>query len=381
MKKIFQEKAYRYILFAGLTAIIVLYLPQVGKGLSSVLSVLAPVFIGAFVAFVVNILVTIIEKKLFHHNSAEKISGYKRALSLILSFAVIAGICALIVSIVLPEFINSITVFIKKLPSMVHKAEDWIIAYGENIPGIGDKLNRNAINPEKLVDNFTGIIKYLTSNTFNLVSSVFGFGVTLIVGVIMSVYFVAGKEMLRRQLTSLGELSLGEKKVDRIKFYLSIFNKSLRGFIIGQTIEAVILGVIIGLLLFVLKFPYAVMIGSVIGVTALIPLLGAYIGGTFGFFMIMTQDPVKACLFVLILIIVQQLEGNVIYPKVVGTSVGLPGIWVFLSVIIGGGLLGVVGVFFSVPVASAVYKILGMKISERKLKLSELEKNKGGECS
>ncbi len=162
----------------------------------------------------------------------------------------------------------------------------------------------------------------------------------------------------------LFEKYLPKKLNMKIYYILDIANSTFASFFTGQFIEAIILGSLCSLGLFIFRFPYAPMIGSVVGFTALIPLVGAYIGGAFGFCMILTQDPVQAFLFILFLIVLQQIEGNLIYPKVVGGSVGLPGLWVMVAIVIGGNMAGITGVFFSVPVAATIYKLLQAAVNK-----------------
>ena len=155
------------------------------------------------------------------------------------------------------------------------------------------------------------------------------------------------------------------KWAKRLLYGLRIFNESFRGYIVGQCTEAVILGVlcVVGMLIF--RFPYAGMIGSLVGFTALIPVAGAYIGAAVGAVMILTQSPLKALLFGVFLVILQQLEGNLIYPRVVGRSIGLPALWVLAAVTVGGSLMGIPGMLLGVPITAALYRLIREDMSRR----------------
>ena len=191
-----------------------------------------------------------------------------------------------------------------------------------------------------------------------LLSSVFSTVVTLLVGVVFSIYLLIGKEKLGGQFQKLFAKYLPEKVIKKFYYVADILNQSFHSFIVGQCTEAVILGLLCMGGMFLLRLPYAAMIGCLVGFTALIPIAGAYIGAIVGAFMIFTVSPVKAIIFIAYLVILQQLEGNLIYPRVVGSSIGLPGVWVLAAVTIGGGVMGVSGMLLGVPIAATVYQLL-----------------------
>jgi len=174
-----------------------------------------------------------------------------------------------------------------------------------------------------------------------------------------------GKEDLKAKFDKLINTYMKAKKREKLYDVLRVTDETFSGYIVGQCKEAVILGVLctIGMLIF--RFPYSTIIGPVVGLTALIPLFGAYIGAAVGFLLIVMVAPFKALLFIVFIIVLQQIEGNLIYPKVVGGSIGLPGIWVFAAVTVGGGLMGITGVLLGVPIAATVYKLLGKSVNER----------------
>ena len=186
------------------------------------------------------------------------------------------------------------------------------------------------------------------------VSSVFN----LVISLVFALYLLATRDTLLRQADRLFTVYMPEDKRQKLYSVLKTANETFSKFFAGQAIEAVVLGVLctVGMLIF--RLPYAIMIGTLVGITSLIPLIGAYIGGTVGFIIIFPESIYLAIGFVIFLVILQQLEGNIIYPRVVGHSVGLPGIWVFASVIVGGGLFGITGILFGVPVAATIYKLI-----------------------
>ncbi len=194
--------------------------------------------------------------------------------------------------------------------------------------------------------------------TVNVVSSVVSGVVAAVVGLIFALYLLAGKERLGSQCDRLLRRYTKENFYTKFKYVLSVLNDCFHRFFVGQCTEAVILGVLCAIGMTLLQLPYAAMIGSVIAFTALIPVAGAYIGGAVGVFLILLVSPVKAVIFLVFLIVLQQLEGNLIYPRVVGSSMGLPAIWVLAAVTIGGGVMGVVGMLLGVPLAAALYRLV-----------------------
>ena len=216
------------------------------------------------------------------------------------------------------------------------------------------------------------VIKVLTSGIggavttiFSAVTSVFSTVIQIFLSLIFAIYLLLSRDKLMEQGSRLLAQYLRPSWETRIRHWLHVFNVSFRRYIVGQCTEAVILGVlcIVGMLIF--RFPYAAMIGTLVGFTALIPVAGAYIGAAVGAVMILTVSPLKALLFIVFLVVLQQLEGNLIYPKVVGKSLGLPAIWVLAAVTVGGGLLGILGMLLGVPITSALYRLVREDLHRR----------------
>ena len=190
------------------------------------------------------------------------------------------------------------------------------------------------------------------------VSTVFSGAVTTLLSVIFTIYLLSGKDRLRAQCHRLMRFALRPKHYDRACYVLRVLNDSFHRYIVGQCTEALILGALCTAGMLILQLPYATMIGALVAFTALIPVAGAYIGAAVGAFMILTISPVQALIFLVFLVVLQQLEGNLIYPRVVGASLGLPGIWVLAAVTVGGSLMGIFGMLLAVPLAAAVYRLM-----------------------
>jgi predicted PurR-regulated permease PerM len=197
------------------------------------------------------------------------------------------------------------------------------------------------------------------------VTSVFSVIITAFLGVIFAVYILASKDKLREQANRLMACYLKDKHISGIRYVLGVFDGCFHSYIVGQCLEALILGALCTVGMLLLRMPYATMIGALMAFTALIPIAGAWIGAGVGAFMILTVSPVKALIFLVFILVLQQIEGNLIYPKVVGSSIGLPGIWVLVAVTVGGGIFGVPGMLFGVPLSATVYRLVGNHVRKK----------------
>ena len=290
---------------------------------------------------------------------------------MLLAFLSLIGIVALIIGIVVPELINCIKHLFAEVPAAVMN----LLEYLEK----NDALAQYVIVVEEyLVENFSGMEDKLVSGARSLLSgvggimgsvasavgSVFSGIVTLLVAIIFSIYILLGKEKLGAQSRRIISTYL-QKQSKRIFYVIDVLDDSFHNFIVGQCTEAVVLGVLCMVGMWIFRFPYAMMIGVLIGFTALIPIAGAYIGAGVGAFMMLTESPLTSVLFLIFIVVLQQLEGNLIYPRVVGSSIGLPGIWVLAAITVGGGLMGVVGMLLAVPITAAIYKLVQTDVRRR----------------
>lgn len=192
----------------------------------------------------------------------------------------------------------------------------------------------------------------------NVVGTVFSSIVTTVLSIIFAVYLLVDKEKIGRQFDKVMRRYMNDKFFERTKYVLSVLNDSFSSFISGQCLDAMIVGILCTIGMFILRLPYATMIGAIVAFTALIPVAGSYIGAGLGAFMILTVSPIKALIFLIFIIVLQQTDGNLVYPKIVGSSIGLPGIWVLAAVTVGGGIMGILGMLIAVPITATLYKIL-----------------------
>lgn len=357
--------------FAGaliLVFLIIRYWEKLEGFISVGVSAATPLIIGCAMAYVINILMGFYEQwydKLFRVEIALKI---KRIVCLILAFVSLFGIVALIFNLVLPELINCVASFIRLIPGALQMVVDFI---GEErilemFPELKNGFDFSNISTqvEQLLRTILGGVGGAVDSIVTAVSSMVSVVVNIVIGLIFSLYVLLDKEGLGRRCRKLISTYI-PKSAEKIFYVAEVLDESFHSFIVGQCIEAVVLGglCVIGMLIF--QLPYAVMIGVFIGFTALIPIAGAYIGAGVGAVMILTVSPLKAVQFIIFILILQQLEGNLIYPKVVGQSIGLPGIWVLTAITIGGGVLGIGGMLLAVPLFAACYRLIREDLAKR----------------
>lgn len=343
------------------------YWPNVGKFLLGVLDASTPLVIGAVIAFLVNILMRGLEKIIFPRAKKPQMLTVKRILCMLLAFVLLIGIIALIVWIIAPQLVKCVELIIAEVPPLLNTALKWL-QETEMIPeDILDQLAQInwKENLTKIFDIVTSGIGNVFDFVYKTVASVLSGVVTGVLSLIFAIYLLLGKEKLLGQVVRVEKCYLGLSKRRKYNHTIETLKNCFESFIVGQVKEAVILGVLCFIGMWIFRFPYASMISALIGFTALIPVAGAYIGGIVGFIMILTESPIKAILFVVFLLVLQQLEGNLIYPKVVGESIGLPGIWVLAAVTVGGGVMGIPGMLIGVPLVAAIYKLVGEDLDEK----------------
>ena len=328
--------------------------------LSGVLRAAAPLFLGAVIAYILNILMSAYERKFFPNSQKEAVIKLRRPICLVGAFLTLIAIVVLIVSLVVPQLVSCFRLIFAELPGFIERTlimvEEWGILPEDIMTALESIDWRSRIG--QIVELVSTSLGSVVDVLYAAISSVFSVLVTSLVGLIFAVYVLVSKENLRRQWLKLTGRYLPEIWHKRLNYVLATVNDCFHRYIVGQCLEAVILGVLCAVGMWILRLPYAAMVGALIAFTALIPVAGAYIGAGVGAFMILTVSPVKALVFLVFILILQQLENNLIYPKVVGSSIGLPGIWVLAAVTVGGGILGVGGMLLGVPIAAALYRML-----------------------
>lgn len=333
-----------------------------------IIKIFMPFIIGVMIAFVLNVLLNVVENKLFkklNEKNGKVWKKIKRPTSLITTFIIIIALIAFILGLLIPQLKNTATIFTDNFDSYKKESIKILDKIGIDAKDI-KVLNKNIEKIKGEVTSYVGDNKQeIVQTTFGVASSVVGTITSLVLGIVFAIYILLKKEDLARQSRKVLKAYLPEKKEKRIREIANLSNKTFGNFISGQCLEALIIGVLCFIGMFILQIPYASTISVLVGFTALIPVFGAFIGTVIGAFLILMVDPTKAIIFIIFILILQQLEGNLIYPKVVGKSVGLPGIWVMVAVTVGASIAGVLGMLLSVPICSVLYSILKTDVNNR----------------
>ena len=336
------------------------YWPKAAELGTLILGAAAPLLIGCAVAYVVNILMACYERVWFPGSKSELAAKSRRPVSMAAAFATLVAAVVLVVALILPQLTSCVRILIAELPGAISKGVQIVQSLGIVpadllAPLAGVDWQSKLMEIARAVTSGLGSVMDVLMST---VSSVFSWIVTALLAFIFSIYLLGSKESLGRQFHLLTRRYLREDLRRNLNYIIGVVDDCFHRYIVGQCLEAVIIGALCALGMAALRLPYATMIGTLVGFTALIPVAGAYIGAAVGAFMILTVNPIQAVVFLIFLVILQQLEGNLIYPRVVGSSMGLPGIWVLAAVTVGGGIMGVMGMLLGVPLAAAAYRIL-----------------------
>lgn len=338
----------------------VTYWKNISGFIGIVIGAASPLIIGAGVAYIVNILMSFYERKFFAKAKNKNLQKIKRPLCMIFAFITVIAVVALVVGLVLPQLVSCVMIVVDYIPD----AADWVVEQLEKLEYVPQDIIDMLTSVdwksqiEKIVTVVTSGISDVMGIVISTVSTVIGGVVTAFLSLIFTIYILIDKEKLENQAERFMKKYLHKNWYEKIKYVLVVFDDSFHKFIVGQCTEAVILGGLCTVGMLILGLPYAPMVGALIAFTALIPVAGAFIGAGVGAFMILMVNPLQALIFLVFIVVLQQLEGNLIYPKVVGSSMGLPAIWVLAAVTIGGGVYGILGMFVGVPIAATAYRIL-----------------------
>lgn len=328
------------------------------KYLGELYALVRPFVIGLCIAYVVNVIMRPIERmwmKLLSKCKGQWVRKMKRPICLLLSIVLIIGIILAVIFIIMPELSKSVASLASMVPSYVTEVESWWASLAQFLDKYNIALPELSFNTDKLMqllrDGGTAVLNTTLSATTSIVTAIINF----VLALAFSIYVLAQKETLKRQSKKVLAKLMKPERMNKFLDLLGLVNRTFTSFITGQLTEAVIIGVLCFIGMAIFGMPYAPAISVLVGFTALIPVFGSFIGTAIGAFLILLVRPIQALWFIIFIIVLQQFEGNLIYPKVVGKSVGLPGIWVLVAVTIGGNAMGVIGMLISVPLCSVVY--------------------------
>lgn len=380
------KKKTLYSIFLGAAGCIVLYwLLHETERVASVFragwAILSPFVVGAAIAFILNVPMRAIERVF---GKIQK-PGLRRGLAILCTMVIVALVLAGVIYLLLPQLVQTVESLIASLPGFLERVQKFANDYLSDHPELMQWLTENtdfaAINwsdlIQKAVSLVTNSISTIVDGTISAVVSL-GTGIfNAVLSFVFALYCLGRKEILARQGRRILYAFLPEKAGDEIIRILRMTNSTFSNFISGQGLEAVILGMMFAVCMSIFGMPYMPLVSVVISVTAMVPIVGAFAGCAVGAFFILVHDPMMAVWFVVMFLVLQQIEGNLIYPKVVGTSIGLPGMWVLVAVAVGGSLMGVGGMLLMIPLASVLYALLreitDKRLAERKISSYKLQ--------
>ena len=338
------------------------YISSIAAAVSWLVHLVRPLLIGVVLALILNVPLGMFERRLFSKKPTPKKLRARRPLAIVLSLVLVFGIFVGVAVLVIPEFVAAVRV----IASMLLSTMDQLAAFESQMDfsrlPFGEYLSRIDIDWLQLRAELELWFKQAGSAIMDraagVIGSVASSVIDSLIGFVFSIYVLANKEKLKRQVSRLIRVWLPEKFGGKLIHAARVSADIFRQFIAGQTTEAIILGSLCAVGMWILQIPYAPMVGALVGVMALIPYVGAFISTAVGAFMILTVSPIKALIFVVFLLALQQIEGNLIYPKVVGAKINLPAMWVLAAITVGGNLAGPIGMLLGVPIASAAYALL-----------------------
>ncbi len=342
-----------------------------------ILGILSPFLLGGVLAFIFSVPMSRIEQFL----PGKKDSMLRRPLSLVLALVFVLGILILVMFVVIPQLFDTILSLQNSVPAFLNSVQKAAENLFVQNPEIVNYIDSIEIDWKTFIEDIVG---FLTEGAGTVLSSTFSAALSIVNGVtsfgialVFSIYILLQKETLSRQIKKLMRAFLPDKTTETVLSVAKLTYDTFSHFLTGQCVEAVILGTMFFITLSVLRLPYALLIGVLIAFTALIPIFGAFIGCVIGAFLMLMVNPLNALVFVIVFFILQQLEGNLIYPHVVGSSVGLPSIWVLVAVTIGGSAMGIVGMLIFIPLCSVLYSLLranvNMRISKKQINAGEVQ--------
>ncbi len=357
------------ITYAVVLIMVIFRFDVIWSGVGKVISALSPLWIGFAIAFVLNRPTLFLRRKLENH-LPDKVKRWARPLSVLSVYLLVILFIVTLVAVVVPELIKSVELFTSNLGTYALNLQELYerlenrfnlsflgdIDFAQLNVGLGDILNR-------ALRTISDTIPHLFAITKNVLSG----ALTLLLALIFSIYMLADSDKLKAQTRRMATSYLPEKISAPMLRIVRRSSETFGNFVRGQTVEAIILGVLCFIGMSIFRFEYAPLISTLVGVSALIPIAGAYIGGAAAFLLLVMINPIRALWFLLFLVVLQQLENTLIYPRVVGDSVGLPGLWVMAAVTVGGGLFGFVGMLIGVPVSAILYSFLQEDLREKHL--------------
>ncbi|MFV8251753.1 AI-2E family transporter [Aerococcus urinaeequi] len=339
------------------------------QAVSMIWSVIFPLILGGMIAFVLNLLMTWLEKYLYPNAKNKYLKASRRPVAIILAILVVCLVIAATVVIVLPQLASAIMTLIEVVPETIENLTNWFNNQDALVPLVNDLANKANLDWGSIFSNvasgINNVASGLATTSVSVLTTSVGAVTNIFLGILFAIYILFSKEKLAKQVERLLTVYVRDDIHQLIENVARVANETFSKFISGMVIEAIILGALVTAGLFILQVPYAAMLGVLQGVMALIPIIGAFLSGAVGVLILLALNPTYALIYLIFVLFVQQLEGDLIYPRVVGDSIGLPSMWVLFAVTVGGGLMGIPGMLIGVPVLASIYKIIKIDVAYR----------------
>lgn len=346
-----------------------------GDILKTIYNVLLPFILGGIIAFILNIPATKIENFLLKHSKKKKSKAPVRIISIIISLLIFLLVILFVAFLLIPELIENIELLMKSIPNLISNIETFILDLLDKYPDIQTEIKNMFSEAGNISDIVSNILNYIVNGAVGFISSLVSSFVTIFTAIIFSIYMLSQKEYLARGTKKIMYATMNKEHVNKLTNIGSLANKTFSKFISGQCVEAIILGLIIFFVSIIFRFPYALIIAVLTAITALVPIFGALIAMIVDAILIAITSPIQALIFIIVFQVIQQIEGNFIYPKVVGKSVGLSPMWTLLAITVGGNLFGIAGMLIGLPLASIAYALI-KELVNNKLKEKQIEISK-----
>lgn len=344
----------------------------IGGWLKIIFNGILPFILGGVIAFILNIPMSKIERMLLSKKKNKSNKGSIRVISIILSLMIFIGVILFVALLLIPELIQNITMLIESIPGLIDKLEVFVMDLVGKYPDIKESMEELFSGSGNVTDIVSNILNYLVNGAVGIITSLVSGFVTMFTAIIFAIYMLGQKEYLIKGSKKILYAFVKNKYADKVIEISGMINTTFSKFLSGQCLDACILGGIMFVALTIFRFPYALLISVLTAVTALVPIFGAIVAMIIGFVLIAITSPIKALIFIVVFQVVQQIEGNFIYPKVVGKSVGLSPMWTLLAITVGGNLCGVVGMLIGLPLASVIYALVKGIVND-KLKTKKIE--------
>ena len=366
-----ERKIVRLMLLAALLALGVIHIQWIIEGVLFIWGVCRPIVLGGVIAYILEIIIKRLEKVMFPKTKNKWLIRGRRTLCILIATVLVISILVLLVYTVIPGLTEAFTVLGQEFPNYFAESKKWVLETFRDVPTVTDyvkdlELDWNSLQTRIINWGINGMGDHgLLSSTVSVISAVTGEIADILISSIFAIFLLAGKNRLQSQYHHVMEALLPEEKNRKIQYVLDTANRCFSGFIVGQTVNGIILGVLTWLGMRIFKMPYALMVGVLSGTTSLIPIIGGYIGAALGTFLVFTANPSLALWFLLFIVALQTIQGNVLYPRLVGTSVGIPSLWVLAAVSVGGGLGGIAGMLVAVPITATLYGMAHEWVNKR----------------